>query len=324
MLAQLKDKVIDRFRPSWPPYYQMDDLMAQAVAGTEEKMSKLEKLYHKTQTHAWDGKAVLQGLIEKHGGINIDEETKRSIATVFSIILWGELAAWRIAADLADRIEDVDAKMAATGQAFDEARHFYVMRDYLARLNIEIPKLDIATQVLLDSLINETNVLKKVMGMQLLVETIALTIFQTVRELEVEPVLSELLRYYEIDEARHVGLGVMYVPKLLNEASRWQIYDLNGFQVKVFVLLTLGSFAIEKDLRRMGLSTAYLNRVGYEKQMAIYRDMINHGRFKGWEMFTEQAQQPWVRIADWLFPPETAKGPKRKRDQEVPVAGYSN
>ena len=54
--------------------------------------------------------------------------------------------------------------------------------------------------------------------MQLTVETIALVIFQRVRELEVEPVLTELMPYYERDEARHVGLGVQLVPQMMNDA----------------------------------------------------------------------------------------------------------
>ncbi|MCA9770996.1 MAG: ferritin-like domain-containing protein, partial [Myxococcales bacterium] len=246
---------------------------------------------------------VLQMLIKKHGGIQMDDETKKSIAQVFSIIMWGELAAWRVAADMADRLEEIEPKMAATGQAFDEARHFYVMRDYLQLLGIEIPKLDIWTQILLQDLIRERSLLKKTVGMQLLIETIALTIFQSVRELNVDPVLSDLLRYYEIDEARHVGLGTIYVPKMLNRASRWEVYDLVAFQTKVFVLLMLGSLAIEKDLQRVGLTIQTLNRVGYEKQMAIYRDMIEqNGRFKGWSLFTAETQEPFVKIGDWLFP----------------------
>ena len=47
------------------------------------------------------------------------------------MLMWGELAAWRISAQLADRLEPLEMKMAATSQAHDEARHFYVMHDYL-------------------------------------------------------------------------------------------------------------------------------------------------------------------------------------------------
>ena len=51
--------------------------------------------------------------------------------------------------------------------------------------------------------------------MQLIVESVAVTLFRSVAKAGVEPVLSELMPYFERDEARHVGLGVLYLPTLL-------------------------------------------------------------------------------------------------------------
>src|ERR1700756_24071 len=126
---------------SWPPYHLMQrDHLADAKA----KFDKLERLYHVGHKQAWDGKQVLKELIQKHGGIQMAPEKKRALAEIFSTILWGELAAWSISADLALQLEDTEAKMAATSQVFDEARHFYVMRDYLLALDVPggLPPLD--------------------------------------------------------------------------------------------------------------------------------------------------------------------------------------
>src|SRR5262245_23340190 len=100
------------------------------------KTKRLERLYHLTREHAWDGKAVLGALIEKHGppGKDMPEDVRRPLARLLTILMWGELAAWNISADLALGIDDVDAKMAATGQVFDEARHFTVLREYVIAL----------------------------------------------------------------------------------------------------------------------------------------------------------------------------------------------
>src|SRR5262245_65659087 len=122
-------------RPSgsmtFPPYHLLErDYEARA----KDKSDKLERLYHIGQDKAWDGRAVLGGLLKEHGGITISQEKREAIAKIFSIILWGELAAWNVSADIAFALTDVEAKMAATSQAFDEARHFYVMRDYLRAL----------------------------------------------------------------------------------------------------------------------------------------------------------------------------------------------
>src|SRR5436305_10160736 len=86
--------------------------------------------------------------------MQVERHQRGPLARVFSIILWGELAAWVISADLAERLDDVEAKMAATSQAFDEARHFNTMRDYLLELGGEIPRLDIYTAMLLRMLID--------------------------------------------------------------------------------------------------------------------------------------------------------------------------
>src|SRR5689334_8015209 len=113
---------------SFPPYHLLDP---DYVAEAQSKLRKLENLYHKTHAFSWDGKQVLAELQKKHGGIQLPVEKRAHIARIFSVILWGELAAWNVSADLALALEDVEAKMAATAQVYDEARHFFTMRDYL-------------------------------------------------------------------------------------------------------------------------------------------------------------------------------------------------
>lgn len=84
---------------------------------------------------------MLDDLVTKHGGIHFPEDKKQAFARIASVLLWGELAAWSISADLALKLDDTPAKMAASSQVFDEARHFYVLRDYMWRAGIPIIKL---------------------------------------------------------------------------------------------------------------------------------------------------------------------------------------
>jgi hypothetical protein len=113
---------------AFPPLHMLE---AMAEEDASQKTKRLARLYHLTQQNGWDGKAVLGALIDKHGppGAGMPEEKRQALSRVLTILMWGELAAWNISADLALRIEDMDAKMAATDQVFDEARHFYVLRD---------------------------------------------------------------------------------------------------------------------------------------------------------------------------------------------------
>src|SRR5687768_17222887 len=129
--------------------YDMFDL--QRSAEEARRMVKCQSIYHRGQELAWDGKDLLADLIAQHGGVRIADPAKaEALSRVFNIILWGELAAWRISAQLADRLVPLEAKMAATSQAFDEARHFYVMHDYLRALGFTPTRLDRAPQALLD------------------------------------------------------------------------------------------------------------------------------------------------------------------------------
>ncbi len=161
--------------------------------------------------------------------------------------MWGELAAWKISAQLSDQLVPLEAKLAAASQVHDEARHFYVMHDYLEALGQKPAKLEFWAGRVLKKTLSTDNLLKKLIGMQLTVETIALVAFQRVRELEIEPVLSGLMPYYERDEARHIGLGVQLVPQLMSELSLPGAVDLAVFQLDVLTAALFSVKAIERD-----------------------------------------------------------------------------
>jgi hypothetical protein len=236
---------------SFPPYELVDNA---AVDAADDKLRRLERLYHLTQRHAWDGKAVLGGLIEKHGppGKDMPEETRVALSRVLTVLMWGELAAWNISADLALEIEDVEAKMAATAQVFDEARHFYVMRDYVLALG---PASSIGgfPKRLLVKVLNAPTLAMKLVGMQLLFETNAVVIFRRIADSGICPILSELLGYFERDESRHVGLGVMYLPKLIAKMSKSEARRTARFQFECIMLLMASGFMVREDFETLGL-----------------------------------------------------------------------
>jgi hypothetical protein len=260
--------------PSFPPYRLLErDYLAEA----EAKYQRLERLYHIAQRQSWDGKAVLKDLLAKHGGVKLAPEKKAAIARIFSLILWGELAAWNIAADIAEMLDNTEAKMAASGQVFDEARHFYTLRDYLLELEVEVPPLDAYTRALLIELLEADNVHQKLIGMQLLVENVAVHLFKAVAESGVEPVLAELMPFFERDEARHVGLGVLYLPEMLSQVGRVEATWLQLFQVKVFTMVMWASVLLRPSFDALGIDLRRAFEQGMRSQMEI---MESVGRFE--------------------------------------------
>ena len=290
----------------WPPYRLMeDDIEAKA----RDRLDRLERLYHKGQNKVWDGRAVLSELIEKHGPPKLPEEKRDAALQLLSILLWGELAAWAISADLAERIEDVEAKMAATSQAHDEARHFYVLRDYIKALGVEVPPLGgVARRLLLD-ILQTDSLVHKLIGMQLMVESNALSIFKGLAEAKLEPVLTELLPYYERDEARHVGLGVMYLPKLLANLSRLESARVRAFQLRIVGLLITGGLPLRDVFRTLGMEPRDMAARTVKLQDEILGQMKSHSRAHGFDKvrgmggLVSPAKGLGPRVLDFVHPP---------------------
>jgi hypothetical protein len=198
-------------------------LLDEPLALAEEKTSKLRRIYANAGRDLWDGPTLFREAMARHGGIQLDPERRAALAHPISMLMWGELAAWIVAAELAERLDDPDAKLAASSQVFDEARHFYTLRDYLAALHVPVPKLDNYFAIAARRLLATRDLTVKLFAMQILAEGTAMVIFRFLADAKIEPVLSDLLPYIERDEARHVGLGVLYLPERLATLSRRQL-----------------------------------------------------------------------------------------------------
>ncbi|HLL22874.1 MAG TPA: ferritin-like domain-containing protein, partial [Kofleriaceae bacterium] len=239
-----------RPRTQFPPYELGD---AAIVGLAEARTDTVARIYHKGHEQAWDGRKTLDDLCEKHGGIAFPEDKKRAMGKVASVLLWGELAAWSISADLAVKLEDTPAKMAASSQVFDEARHFYVLREYLWRAGIEVQRLGGWSRQLLVELLETENLLYKVVGMQLLVESTAVVMFRELAAAKLEPVLTELLYYFERDEARHVGLGVLTLPEVLEGLSDREALSLWWFQTRMQFEMIASGMTINPAFAELGI-----------------------------------------------------------------------
>ena len=244
------------------------DICDESLLEKEAKSARLlEGIYHKGQTKIWDGNKVLDELLKKHSGIQISDGDAVALKNIFSIILWGELVAWKVSLQLGAEIDDFSAKIAATSQAHDEARHFYVMKDYLDLLGYVPVPLTPSISRVLNEVLQTKNLAKKLLGMQLMIEPIALTIFRFTRQLNIEPVLTDLLEYYELDEARHVALGIQYLPRLIRKMNKFQLASLIMWQAKIINAEMSGLKEIEKDIISLGLVPLEVFEYAEKKQM---------------------------------------------------------
>lgn len=257
-------------RTMFPPYELGD---ASIVGQAQARTDTVARIYHKGQEQAWDGRVVLDELVAKHGGIAFPADKREAFGKVASVLLWGELAAWSISADLAEKLEDTPAKMAASSQVFDEARHFYVLREYLWRAEIPIAPLGGWSRQLLVELLETENLLFKVVGMQLLVESTAVIMFREIAAAKLEPVLTELLYYFERDEARHVGLGVLTLPEVLEGLSDRDALALWWFQTRMQLEMIASGFSLNPAFAALGVDPAAMNLQGFRYHNEILRRM---------------------------------------------------
>jgi hypothetical protein len=147
-----------------------------------------------------------------------------------------------------------------------------VMHDYLGELGYVPARMGRAPQALLDLVLETQKTHLKLVGMQLMIETMALSIFQGVRSTNVEPVLCELLKYFERDEARHVGLGMQYLPDMMREMTPMDVLGMSFFQVKLVGCALWELKLLEKDFAVLGLDPRELIDKTQKKQLAATQE----------------------------------------------------
>ncbi len=293
---------LGRFR-HWPNEALLLD---EPLALAEERTSRLRRIYDHAGRDLWDGPTVLRDAMEKHGGIQLDPEKRLALAHPLVGLMWGELAAWIVAAELAERIEDPDAKMAASSQVFDEARHFYVLRDYLAALHVPIPRLDPYFATAARRLLATRDLTVKLFAMQILAEGAAVVIFRFLHQGGVEPVLSELLPYIERDESRHVGLGVLYLPQRLRELPVRKLLRIRNTTYGIGDLLGAAQLHAARHYQAIGLEP---------------RDLIREADKMLFELSQKIGPIPGTDL--WFFPVNPVDDPsyEKKLDLVAPPAG---
>ena len=152
-----------------------------------------------------DDYAPFQKLDEKR----VKEFRHATISLQLSQFMHGEQGALIVASQLTGAVPWMDAKYYAATQTMDEARHVEVFARYLReKLEWEWP-INPALRQLLDMIICDSRWDMKYLGMQILVEGLAMAAFSNMYQLAVEPLVRDVVHYVMKDESRHVAFGVI-------------------------------------------------------------------------------------------------------------------
>ena len=154
----------------------------------------------------------------------LDDEGKREFlrhrgASQFSQFLHGEQGALLVASQLVSCAPTYQAKLYAASQAFDEARHVEAFNRYIQERSKLMYPVGSGLKSLLDKILTDERWDLKLIGMQIIIEGLALAAFNTAKAVTPDPVLRDLLHFIIRDEARHVTFGVNYLEEFLKNLS---------------------------------------------------------------------------------------------------------
>jgi P-aminobenzoate N-oxygenase AurF len=267
----------------------------------------LNRLYEKAKTSQWNGETdlpwdtdvdqeavVLANAQANMGGLmmGIDESVisdtmmsrwgerewirlgVESQNWTMSQFMHGEQGALLCTAKIVETVPWIDAKYYASTQVMDEARHVEVFARYLdTKLSGHYP-INAHLKLLLDDIVNDSRWDMTYLGMQIMVEGLALAAFGFIRSLSTEPLLKQLLQYVMADEARHVAFGVLSLKEYYAELTDAELADRQEFAFEAAVRMR-DRFLQQEVWDRMGLDVKkVLPLVMAAPQRTLFQSML--------------------------------------------------
>ena len=243
-------------------YHRVPDNCPAEFTWDYEKGAKpqLDRLYEKAKKAQWNGQTDLDWTIEvdqervvMNNAEANPEQMQWGAADLSGTVLerWGEKEWLRFAvqnqnwtlsqfmhgeqgallctAKIVETVPWIDAKYYAATQVMDEARHVEVFSKYLdTKLSGHYP-MNAHLGLLLDEIVGDSRWDMTYLGMQIMVEGLALAAFGFLHSTTTEPLLKKMLRYVMADEARHVAFGVLSLQEYYQQLSAAELRERQEF-----------------------------------------------------------------------------------------------
>jgi hypothetical protein len=181
--------------------------------------------------------------------------------SLLSQFMHGEQGALLCTARIVETVPWIDAKYYAATQVMDEARHVEVFARYLDEKLGRQYGINDNLKSILNDILSDPRWDIAYLGMQIMVEGLALAAFGMMHQVTTEPLLKKLLRYVMSDEARHVAFGVLSLQEFYRELSDAEMRERQEF-----------AFDVAKRLQRRFAHTEMWSRMGVDPD-AVYRTM---------------------------------------------------
>jgi hypothetical protein len=176
-------------------------------------------------------------------------------AWLFSQFLHGEQGAMTVAARIVESVPDMDSKFYAATQTMDEARHVELYSRFLReKVGLYYPMNSDLAKLLADSL-SDSRWDLPYLGMQVLIEGLALAAFGVHRDMAQNALVKQLLAYVMQDEARHVAFGRLALRDYYRELTARERAEREEFVVEGCYLMR-NRFRAQEVWEQMGFDVA--------------------------------------------------------------------
>ena len=221
----------------------------------DEGRDRLLALYQKGKDKQWDGTKRIDWDLEVDPydplGVpdenltlygtpywdKMSEQNKRDLrqhyaSWQFSQFLHGEQGAMVCAARIVESAPDLDAKFYSATQTMDEARHAEIYARFLQEKVGMLYPINDNLQSLLGDTLRDSRWDMPYLGMQVLIEGLALAAFGMLRDTTDKPLPKQILAYVMQDEARHVAFGRMALRDYYKQLSDAELREREEFVIE--------------------------------------------------------------------------------------------
>jgi hypothetical protein len=161
-----------------------------------------------------------------------DELRLHQASWQFSQFLHGEQGAMITAAKIVETVPDLDSKFYSATQTMDEARHVEIFSKFLHEKVGLIYPINNNLQSLLGDTLTDSRWDMPYLGMQVMIEGLALAAFGMIRDVATKPLPKQILAYVMQDEARHVAFGRMALRDYYKELSPAELKEREDFVIE--------------------------------------------------------------------------------------------
>lgn len=227
-------------RFSWDYDDGRDRLLALYQKGKDKQWDSVRRIDWDLEVDPYDPLGTPDEALALHGTRHWSRMTERDKGELrrhysswqFSQFLHGEQGAMICAARIVESVPDLDAKFYSATQTMDEARHAEIYGRFLHEKIGMLYPINDNLQALLGDTLRDSRWDMPYLGMQVLIEGLALAAFGMIRDTTDKPLPKQILAYVMQDEARHVAFGRMALRDYYRQLTDAELREREEFVIE--------------------------------------------------------------------------------------------